>query len=265
MVTHDAAGGWSPARTLSSRDAEAFRPEVFVDRTGRATAAWDEMVGRASRVWTASRPAGSGWRDPDPLGEAADSLGVAQLAGLPSGRLVVAHAVGERGGVAVRQWSRSGGWSPPAVVPGGSRSLGWVDVGLAVRGPVVALAAGTHRVDARQRVVVARVSRRGEVARTRLAPPVSVYYGMHLVVNRAGDALVAWDSVRDDDHPVEAAYGAGDGEWGPVTRASATPGDAFLGALAVRRDGDGLVVWNAGELADPDSSRVWARTYSEDR
>jgi hypothetical protein len=110
-------------------------------------------------------------------------------------------------------------------------------------------------------VLVARVSPTGEVDRSRLAPRVSVYYGMHVVVNRAGDALVAWDSVRGGDHPVEAAYGARDGSWGPVTRVSAVGGDAFLGAVALRRDGDGLAVWNGGDLEDPDSSRVWARTY----
>jgi hypothetical protein len=201
------------------------------------------------------------------LSAGSERAGLPQLAGLPFGRLGGRLAVAwptrtEDGhGVVVRQWDGVAGWSAPVTV-GSARQPGWVDLGLSRSGPVVAFAAATRRVDARQRVVVARVSRSGAVSRTRLAPRVAVYYGMHVVVNRAGDALVAWDSVRGGDHPVEAAYGSRDGSWGPVTRVSALRGDAFLGAVALRRDGDGLAVWNGGDLVDPDSSRVWARTYT---
>jgi hypothetical protein len=262
VVTRDGAGGWAPVRTLSTTAADGIRPEVHVDRSGRATAAWGERQGRSWHVRTSSREAGSTWDTPETLSPVSERAGIPQLAGLSSGRLAVAWPTRseERRGLAVRQWSRAAGWSAPVTVRSG-RLPGWADLGLARRGPVVAFAAGTRRVDARQRVVVARVSRKGAVSRTRLAPRVAVYYGMHVVVNRAGDAMVAWDSVRGGDHPVEAAYGARDGSWGPVTRVSALRGDAFLGAVALRRDGDGLAVWNAGDLADPDSSRVWARAY----
>ncbi|MBD3947151.1 hypothetical protein [Nocardioides ganghwensis] len=267
VVTRDAAGGdWTTAQTLSSPEVDATRPEVVVDRSGRATVAWGEQQGRTWRVRAASRSAGSSWGAPETLSATSEQASAPQLAGLPFGRLGGRFAVAwptrtEDGhGVVVRQWDGAAGWSAPVTVRS-ARLPGWVDLGLSRHGPVVAFAASTRRVDARQRVLVARVSPTGEVDRSRLAPRVSVYYGMHVVVNRAGDALVAWDSVRGGDHPVEAAYGARDGSWGPVTRVSAVGGDAFLGAVALRRDGDGLAVWNGGDLEDPDSSRVWARTY----
>ena len=59
VVARDAAGPWSPAWTLSSVGVLGVRPEVFVDRAGRMTAAWGERDGRAWSVHIASRTVGA--------------------------------------------------------------------------------------------------------------------------------------------------------------------------------------------------------------
>lgn len=257
VVAHDATGPWREVHTLSSPDADGVRPEVFVSRAGRATVAWGERLGRAWSVRTASRRERSSWGPPRTASVPSERASIPHLAGLPSGRLALAYAfrADERQGLAVRQWSRSRGWDRRVVVRG-ARMPSWVDLGLSVQGATAAYS------DAEDSVWVVAVSRTGERSRTRLVPEVSVFYGMHVVVNRAGDALVAWDSVRGGDHPIEAAYGARDGSWEPVTRISAARGDAFLGALGLTPDGDALAVWNGGDLADPDSSRVWSRAHT---
>lgn len=256
-VVRDATGGWSPASTLSSPGALGLRPEVFVARSGRATLSWGERAGGAWSVRTAFRREGSAWSTPRRLTRPMVRPGVPHLAGLPSGRLAVAYAyrTRERRGVAVRQSSPSGGWSRPVVVQG-ARLASWLDVGLSSTGAVAAY------TDRREAVRVVDVSRDGEVTRSRLEPAVDVFFGLRLVVNARGDALVAWDTVRDGDHPIRAAYRARDGQWGPVTRVSAADGDAFLGSLALTPRGEGLALWSGGDLQDRDASQVWARTYT---
>lgn len=256
-VNATATGGWSAVRTLSSADTEGIRPEVFVSRTGRVTAVWGERAGDRWRVMTASRRDGAAWGASRALTGRSVLAGIPHLAGLPSGRLAVAYVVRspESRGLRVREWSPASGWSAPVAVQG-ALLRSWVDVGLSRQGTTVAF------TDVKEAVWTASIARSGAVKRSRLAPVVSVYYGLQLVVNRAGDALVAWDSVRGGDHPIEAAYRSGSGPWGPVSRVSAAQGDGFLGALALTPGGDGLAVWNGGDIADPDSSLVWSRFYS---
>ena len=257
-VTATATGGWSSVRTLSRAKADGIRPELFVSRTGRTTAVWAERVGDNWVVKTASRSARAAWGASRALTKRSVKAGVPHLAGLPSGSLAVAYAVrsAEARGLRVRRWSPSSGWGAPVTVRG-ALLRSWMDVGLS-RGGEVTVAF----TDADEAAWAASVDSSGGVSRSRLAPVVSVYYGLQLVVNRAGDALVAWDSVRGGDHPIEAAYRPASGEWGPVSRVSAARGDAFLGSLALSPGGDGLAVWNGGDIADPDSSLVWSRSYS---
>ncbi|HEU4512170.1 MAG TPA: hypothetical protein VFR87_03605 [Nocardioidaceae bacterium] len=256
-VNATATGGWSAEHTLSAADTEGIRPEVFVSRTGRVTAVWGERAGDRWKVMTASRRDRRAWGTASPLTRPSVKAGIPHLAGLASGRLAVAYAVRspEARGLRLRSWSPSSGWSAPMAVRG-ALLRSWVDVGLSRQGATVAF------TDARDAVWAASVSSSSVVTRSRVAPVVSVYYGLQLVVNRAGDALVAWDSVRGGDHPIEAAYRSASGSWGPVSRVSAARGDAFLGALALTPGGDGLAVWNGGDIADPDSSLVWSRWYS---
>jgi hypothetical protein len=252
VVARDAAGPWTAARTLSSPGVLGVRPEVFVDRSGGMTAAWGERAGRAWSVHVASRTVGEDWGSSERLSAAGERAGIPQLAGLPSGRVVVAYAVrsGQAEGVAVRHGSPSSRWPSPVLVEGAGPAS-WVDVGL---GRTEAVLAYTDRHRA---VWTASVPRAGRVRRTRLLPEATIYYGLQVVANSAGDAVVTWDSVVGDDHPIEAAHRRRDGTWGPVVRLSGDGVDGFLGAPAIAPDGDALVVWNAGDEVDPDSSRVW--------
>jgi hypothetical protein len=253
VVARDAAGPWGDARTMSSPGVLGIRPEVFVARSGRTTAAWGERAGRAWSVHAASRTAGGDWEASRRLSALGERAGVPQLAGLASGRLVVAYAVhsGQVDGVAVRHGSPSSRWSSPVLVRGADPAS-WVDVGLDRTEAILVY------TDRRRAAWTASVPRAGGVRRTRLLPETSIYYGMQVVANGSGEAVATWDSVAGDDHPIEAAHRRRDGSWGPVTRLSADGVDGFLGASAIAPGGHALVVWNAGDEVDPDSSRVWA-------
>ncbi|WP_207085256.1 hypothetical protein [Nocardioides sp. S5] len=257
VVARDAGGPWSPALTLSSEGVPGIRPEVVVARSGRMTAAWGERDGRAWSVRAASRPAGEDWGTGERLSAEGERAGVPHLAGLPSGRVAVAYAFRseEAQGIAVRHGSSGPRWSSPARIRG-ARIASWVDVGL---GRTDAVVAYTDRRDA---AWAASVSRSGLVTRTRLLPEVSVYYGMQVVANPSGEAVAVWDSVMGDDHPIEAAVRRRDGTWGRVARLSAGGVDGFLGAPVIAPDGGALVLWNAGDETDPDSSRVWVRSFA---
>ncbi|GAB3039297.1 hypothetical protein GCM10011376_33390 [Nocardioides flavus (ex Wang et al. 2016)] len=252
VAARDAGGPWSPARTLSTDGVLGIRPEVFVARTGRMTAAWGERDGRAWSVRAASRPAGADWGRSERLSAARERAGAPHLAGLPSGLTAVAYAFRseESEGIAVRHGSPAARWSSPARIRG-ARLASWLDVGL---GRTDAVVAHTDRRDA---AWAASVSRTGVVTRTRLLPEVSVYYGLQVVANPSGEALAVWDSVAGDDHPIEAAVRRRDGTWSRAARLSGGGVDGFLGAPVIATGGGALVLWNAGEETDPDSSRVW--------
>lgn len=259
-VTRSASGGWSAVRRLSSRGGEGVRPEVYVDRRGRVTAVWGERVGDSLVVMARSGRASDAarWAPSRALSRRTVDAGIPQLAGVPGGELAVAF--GFRGddarGVRVWRWSAGSGWRVAARIPGGS-PRSWIDAGLDRTGRVTV--AFSNAADT---VWAGEVSAAGVVSRSRLVGDVSVYYGMHLAVNGAGDAVVAWDSVRGGQHPIEAAYRPAGGGWERVVRVTPARGDAFLGSLAVDRGGDALVVWSGGELMDPDSSMVWSRGYT---
>ncbi len=259
-VTRSVSGAWSRARTLSATERTGIRPEVYVDRHGRATAVWGEPLRKGLVVRTRSRQVtGAGaWTPARALSSRAVQAGSPQLAGLPGGDLAVAFGFrGEdRTGVRVWRWVAGTGWRLSGRVPGGLPSS-WIDAGLDRSGRVTV--AYSNAADT---VWAGQVSAAGVATRSRLVGDVSVYYGMHLAVNPAGAAVVAWDSVRGGDHPIEAAYRPAGGGWGPVARVSPDRGDAFLGAPAVDPAGDALVVWNGGDLRDPDSSLVWSRGYT---
>lgn len=235
-----------------------MRPEVYVEGSGRATAVWAERVGDGLVIRTRSRSGASRWTAAAALTGRAVDAGVPQLAGLPGGDLAVAYGFRgpDRRGVRVWRWSPAAGWGVAGRVAGGS-PRSWIDVGLDRTGR--AAVAFSNVADT---VVVGEVSGTGVVSRSRLVGDVSVYYGMHLAVNRAGDAVVAWDSVRGGDHPIEAAYRPAGGGWERVVGVTPARGDAFLGSLAVRAGGDALVVWSGGDIMDPDSSLVWSRGYT---
>lgn len=231
---------------------------MYVDGSGRATAVWAERVGDGLVIRTRSRSGASRWTAAAALTGRAVDAGVPQLAGLPGGDLAVAYGFRgpDRRGVRVWRWSPAAGWGVAGRVAGGS-PRSWIDVGLDRTGR--AAVAFSNVADT---VVVGEVSGTGVVSRSRLVGDVSVYYGMHLAVNRAGDAVVAWDSVRGGDHPIEAAYRPAGGGWERVVGVTPARGDAFLGSLAVRAGGDALVVWSGGDIMDPDSSLVWSRGYT---
>jgi hypothetical protein len=95
---------------------------------------------------------------------------------------------------------------------------------------------------------------------TRVAGRGSVFYGLEVVVNRAGDALLGWDSVSDGDHPVEAVYRPRASGWGPVTRLSSAKGDSGGLALALEPDGDAVSAWLRSR-GNGDEGWIQARSF----
>ncbi len=249
------SGWWSRTRTLSARRTTAIRPQAVVSKVGRATVAWDQARGRRTRVMTASRDVGERWEPSRALTPWKQVYGAPRLAVNPSGEVAVAYLAGSRG-IALRRWSRAEGWSQADQVPGIRSRVSWMDVGLDGAG-----AATIGWTNGARAVWTARQDPGGAWSRSRVAPRGSVFYGLQLLVNRSGDAVVGWDGQGGREHDVEAAYRPRDGSWGPPTALSDVRGDALGLTLALDERGNATAAWLFARRFGADS-RVQARSLS---
>lgn len=117
------------------------------------------------------------------------------------------------------------------------RDVRWLDLGMDGAGTLTV--GWANSVGA---VWAAQQARSGEWTRDQVAPRGSVFHGLELVVNRAGDALIGWDAVAGDQHPVAAAYRPDGDSWGSPTTLSPGADSGGL-TLAIDPDGDTATVW----------------------
>ncbi len=254
-VVGGAAGRWSRVTTLSSSTAHAASPEVALDHAGRVTVAWTQWGRRHSWVMVASREVGEGWAGRRALSLRTRDTGVPQLAANDAGDVAVAWSV--RGedltAIRLRRWERGRGWLPTSSVPGVRADIWWMDAGIDGAGTAtVTWSNGAHAAWA------ATQDTGGRWVRARVAPSGSVFYGMNVAVNEAGDTLVGWESRIGGDHPVRVAHRPRGSGWERQVALSVVPGDAFGPALALDRDGDAVAAWTfARDISRP--FRVQAR------
>ena len=251
-----AGGDWTPMRTLSAPRVSGGDPEAVVGRAGRTTMVWSERAGTRAWVRTVSREKGEPWGEARSLSRRSGEVGRPQVAVRRRGEIAVAWVFqGEtRSGVRLRRWSPATGWGEAARVPAIRRGVTWIDLGLdRSRTATVAWA------NKRGGVWTAKHTPAGTWTREHVAPPGSVFDGITLVVNRAGDAVLGWGSSVGGDHPVQAAYRRRSSGWGSVNALSSVSGDAFRPALALDGAGDAVAVWShARDISSP--PRVQARS-----
>lgn len=254
-VVGTASGSWSSVRTLSGAD-DGYGPQVTMSRHGRATVAWMDTSRRGQRIVVAMRRVGARWRT-RALSRWARGNGGVHLAGQPSGRLAAAwrYSTPTSSGIRVTRWSARTGWDKPRRVGGKSFDPGWIDLGVDGAGTVtVAWSSG------RDAVLTAEQPVAGAWSRRLLAPEGSVFHGLTLVVNHAGDALIGWVSVAEGSHPVEAAHRARSSAWGEVTKLSGPDGDAWA-SFALDRAGDAVAAWSFGPN-QPGDAGSWVQVRS---
>ena len=239
-VVGGAAGRWGQARTLSLTNRDAFGAEVAVSRTGRVTVVWDEVAGSRGQIMTTSRAAGHRWERSRPLSRRLTHPADPQIAAAPPGELAVAWDFGGRmAGIKLRRWSPAGGWSPAVRVPAVKVDAWWLDLGIDGAGTVT-----LGWSNQAKSVWSARQTSAGSWTRARVAPADSVFYSLHVLVNRAGDAIIGWDGNGNAGrHVVEAAYRPRSGSWEPATRLSDLRGDAGGLALTLGSDGSATAAW----------------------
>lgn len=249
-------GRWSRARTLSSDRRDAFGSEVVVSRIGRVTVVWDEIAGSRGQVMTASRRAGKRWSPSRALSRRLSHPSDPQIAARPSGEVAVAWSAGASGGIKLRRWSPQDGWGRTTTVPDVRMDPWWLDIGMDRTGAVTL--AWSNQAQA---VWSAQQTSSGGWTRVRIAPRRSVFYGLQLLVNRSGDAVIGWDGRggRRSGHVAEAAYRPRSSSWEPPVALSSPRGDAGGLALALADNGSATATWLFGPRRGT-KSRIQART-----
>lgn len=241
---------WGRARTLSSAEGFASDAMVAMSRAGRATVVWqDNLGGDKDRVMTSSRAPGQSWGRSVPLSRRLVHATSPQLAALPSGELAVAWVVdGSKPGIKLRRWHPGDGWGRVATVPGLKGLPWWPTIDMDGSGKVTV--AWSNTIEA---VWVAVHDPEGSWTRTRIAPPGSRYYLLHLEVNRAGDAVLGWDGGTDRRQVPQAAYRPRGGAWEPAITLSDPLGWGSGVAVGLAGDGTATAAWRG--------SGIQARTY----
>ena len=248
-------GRWSRATTLSSVGRDGYGAEVAVSRTGRVAAVWDETRGSRGRIMTASRAVGEGWGESRALSRWLAHPSDPRLADLPSGELAVAwNAGGSTPAIRIRRWRESEGWSSASSVPGVAADPWWMTIGMDGAGAVTVAWSNPAKA-----VWVAEQKPQGWT-RTRVAPIGSVFYGLQLEVNRAGDVVLGWDGRAGDGHVAQAAYRTRAGSWVTATTLSDPRGDAGGTAVGLAGDGTATAAWVVGPRMGM-TGRIQASVY----
>ena len=250
------SGAWGSVRSLARN---AIRPQVSLDRSGRAVLVWEQLVGdRDTGVAARTRAPGHGWSSARTLTRPGAHAGLPRLAGRATGDVVVCWTFENASGpgLRVRRWSPTLGWQPASRMPGFRGHPWWVALGMDASGRATL---GWGRYEGGIHVVDQDLTGRWGTAE-RLHDVRPVFLGLALEVNAAGDAVLGWQSLAGDQHPVQAAYRPASGTWGSAVDLSSTVGTSFGPALAVEPDGDAVAVWSRERSATADRQRIQARS-----
>ena len=219
-------------------------------------AAWRQGE-RSGRILFAQRAIGGRWAARVMSG-ARKPVDDPQMAVDGRGRAVVAWSrfgAAPRGVYVARQ-TASGRWTAPRVVSDPLRNVGWMDVAADRSGGITVAWTG---VNGSVRAADRPAGRRWQEA-VAVAPRGSVFQGLEVSMNGAGDALLVWTSLRGVHHPAQFAARSRSGPWSSPRLLSPRRGDTFGPVAGVLRDGSAVAVW----LHAPDErgSRVQARTVT---
>ncbi|HEY4810036.1 MAG TPA: hypothetical protein VIH71_03160 [Solirubrobacteraceae bacterium] len=198
-VTRRANAAWSSPVTLRGpRQGGAYAPEVAMDSSGNATAAWSSL----SRVEAVSHPVGGSWGPTATVSQRGPRAEAFQLAVGAHGEAAVVYEQNLRVGLATRRPHAH--WRAPRTLPGIS-SLG-VDaprVAIDARGEMIIAwvhAQPGKRVQAL--VLGANGKPEGPIQTLSRNGPITE---LQLAANADGDAVVVWREEGKNVRPIEAA------------------------------------------------------------
>jgi hypothetical protein len=238
-----AGGAWSAPQVLSAVGQDAELPQVALDASGGAVAAWVRHTGSSDVVQAASQPAGGTWRAAQDL--SAEDAHPPQLAVDQAGDAVVVWAR-TAGIVRAAERPAGGAWGAPRDLSLASQDASDPDVAMGPSGSAVAV---WERFDGSNYIVQARRQRvfgGGWGTRFDLSAPgrTEGAFPVQVALGESGDALAAW--VRFDAtgrQIVQAAREPGTTTWDPAQDLSASGQDAHYPQVAVDPAGNAVAAW----------------------
>lgn len=244
------AGGpaWTPPTPLSGPVPYGITaPQVAVDPSGGAIAAWSYSTGSDYRVRARFRPPGGKW---DAAREWPGWAGSTSVAIDADGDAVVAWSrITSTGAVAeAASRSTSGRWSAPVAISrpeDGWINLDSVDVGMDARGHATATWVSSN--------LGIRSAYRPAGSAWREPVQVTARYGFEpdLRVSSSGRSLLVWNGFDDQDRYARYAALGQDGTWGTpdLVAGTRTPANQYPGpaSSAIDAAGDAVIVWQDSE------------------
>jgi hypothetical protein len=243
-----AGASWQPAVSLESPQAGTAAPDVVLDPSGNAVAAWASTSGSGWRVHTAYRGSSGTWSKafalsgPDPSGSVAPQLALDGAHGVTAvwSRSLDTSTVIEvaTGDVATGAWT-----TPTQISPSGPDALAPL-IAVNKRGDSVIVWTSSDPSGLGVVALLRRHPAKTWGPPTVLARAVSGPFSPQIALDPRGDALVVWSHSTGGHSRVQAAgLTAGSTRWS-TARALSKPGaDALTPQVALDADGNGAVAW----------------------
>jgi hypothetical protein len=241
-----AGGSWSGSVDLSAAGRNAKEPQVAIDSSGDALAAWQRFDGIAQIVQSRSRPAGGAWGATDELSEPGQDAEAPQVAVDPAGNAIAVWSRRDGSDFIVQAATRpaGGGWLGPIDLSDEGENAEEPQVAVDPTGSAVAV---WSREDGTDKIVQSSAKPAGGAW---LAPDDLSATGMdaeapQVAVDSAGNAVAVWVSFAEPPTViVQAATRPGGGAWlGPDDLSAGGLSSAEAPQVAVDPAGNAAAVW----------------------
>jgi hypothetical protein len=245
-----AGGTFSESANVSAVGLSLAEPRVAIDAAGTATVVWTQMTPATATIQAATRPAGGQFSPAVDLasfesGGPFSRGGGAEVATNPAGETVAIWSrVDEADDAIVQAATRSAGGTffAPVDLSAPGRSAGSPQVAIDAAGNAVAV---WTRFDGSTGVVQVAQRAAGEA----FSAPVdlSLVGGQaqapQVVVNAAGDAVVAWQRSNGTNMIVQATVGRAGATFPAPIDLSLAGQDAAEPRVGIDADGDAIATW----------------------
>ena len=243
-----AGGEWGAPQDLSVGGANAYFPQVAIDRAGKALAVWYRFTGAGWVVQAAERPVGGAWSAPQDLSAPGRDAEFPQVAFDPVGN---AFAVWHRfngANLIVQAAARPAGgvWSAPQDLSVPGQDAENAQVAFDPAGNAMAV---WERFDGTNWMVQAAEHPAGGAwAAPQDLSAAGSTFGQdalepEVAMDAAGNTLAIWTRYDGTNGIIQAAERPVGGSWGPAQDLSASGRTAVEPQLAIDPAGNALAIW----------------------
>ncbi len=258
-------GVWqTPAVIETNNDGTAFSPQIAINASGTAFAAWDQYDGTRNNLWANRYTPTNGWGDAEMIETVNDGPTLnPQIAVTASGNAVAVWQQydGTKHDVWANQYTPADGWATAAIID--SENLGsafFPQVAIDTNGNALAVWAQTDGTT--NNIWANRYTPTGGWGTAAMIETSFSNSGLspQIAIDINGNALAVWSQSDGSQNSIWANRYTPAGGWGAAALIeSDNAGDASNPQIAIDSSGNALAVWLQ---SDGVRNNIWANSYT---